>query len=96
MRISYTVTAIPKEKGKNKKYYRGVYDIGHYYARNTPDQHEVIRLLIGEAFGKTEREYIDLAKNDVLIHLDSNSEEQNNTKGSNSAETGERGKDEPV
>ena len=36
VKVSYTVTAIPKEKGKKKKVYREVYDIGHYYGRNVP------------------------------------------------------------
>ena len=70
MEINYTVTAIPKEKGKRKKIYHKVYDIGHYYGRNVPDPAETLRLLIGVPFGNTEREYIDLMKNDVLIHLD--------------------------
>lgn len=71
MKVSYTVTAIPKEKGKKKKVYREVYDIGHYYDRNlTEDRAEVFRLLIGEPFGKSEREYIDLMKNDVLVHME--------------------------
>ena len=72
MKVSYTVTAIPKEKGKKKKIYREVYDIGHYYGRNVPDNHETIRLLIGDPFGTEtcEREYIDLFANDVLIHLE--------------------------
>lgn len=70
MKIRYTVTVIPKAKRKRKKNFHNVYDIGHYYQRNTTEAAEVFRLLIGDPFGETEREYIDLMKNDVLIHLE--------------------------
>lgn len=65
--MSYVVTAIPKNGGKVIAYDK-VYDIGHYYARHTSEDHEVLRLLIGSPFrGIPRREYIDLLANKVEI-----------------------------
>ena len=70
MKIRYTVTAIPKDPVKTEKVYKDVYDIGHYYGRNVPDACETLRLLLYREDGKDRHEYINLMKNDVLIHLE--------------------------
>ena len=77
MKIRYTVTAIPKERGQLNKIYKNVYDIGHYYDRITSQikPREAIRLLIGKPFDETQREYIDLAKYNVLIEMETIKEE---------------------
>ena len=64
------VTAKQRDgKGENLVFV-DVYDIGHFYSRNTGEEDQHLRLLIGEPFGRTERKYIDLFKYDVIIHLD--------------------------
>ena len=72
MNTKYTVKALPRETKYKEKIYKNVYDIGHFYERDMlkKEPSESIRLLIGEPFGKTEREYIDLSKYDVMIHME--------------------------
>ena len=67
-----TVTAKQREKNGKELVFNHVYDVGHYYSRNTGKEKEdqVIRLLIGDPFKKSERQYIDMHKFDVTIHLD--------------------------
>lgn len=65
-----TVTAKPRG-GKGKTLvFNHVYDVGHYYSRNTGKDDQYIRLLIGDPFGKSERQHIDLFMFDVEIHVD--------------------------
>lgn len=70
MYINITVTAKPKDGGDPIIYDR-VYDIGHFYARNTGNDAETIRLLIGDpdSIERPRRENIDLFRYDVEINL---------------------------
>lgn len=65
-----TVTARPRSGDGKELVFNHVYDIGHYYSRNTGKEEQYIRLLIGSPFGKSVRQYIDLFKHDVVIHVD--------------------------
>lgn len=65
-----TVTAKPRDEKGKTLVFNHVYDINHIYSRNTGKDDQYIRLLIGDPEGESNRQYIDLFKYDVGIHLD--------------------------